>query len=139
MLEITHAFSNNCLQTGKERTMLLEKVLAAAIAYTTPCMAGDMSEMSGHYRTLCKENASRVISSVNEVILINTHNVLENVKKLWCGRYEMINSPIECKAIEEFHASLKQVGCDLDTPYQYWIPKFQMAVNSFIVAHNGKV
>ena len=137
MFEIIHNYRKDCLLQGPQRVKLLQKVVAAAAAYSSPCPVGSMSDINGFYTEMCRFNAIKIISAVNEHILINTDEVLADVELLWKGRFEMINSPQGCKAFEKFHNGLSSYGEEVTTSYEYWVERFLSSSNSYLIRVNG--
>ncbi len=137
MFEVIHNYQKNAVMIGPLRNKVLQKVIAAAAAYSSPCPVGSMSDINGFFNELCRHNAYAIISSVNEHILINTDEVLADVEALWKGRYELINSPLQSVQITKFHDGMTSYGEDSRQHYEYWVEHFLTAANTHLVKVNG--
>lgn len=137
MFEVIHNYRKNCLLQGPQRVKLLQKVVAAAAAYSSPCPVGSMSDVNGFYMELCRHNAIRIVSAVNEHILVNTDEVMADVELLWKGRFELINSPQGCTAFTKFHESMSTYGEEVASHYEYWVEHFLASSNSYLIRVNG--
>lgn len=96
-----------------------------------------MSDINGFYMELCRMNAIKIVSEVNEHILMNTDEVLADVELIWKGRFELINSPQGCKAFEKFHGSMSQYGEEVASHYEYWVEQFLASSKSYLIRANG--
>lgn len=132
MREILASYQTNCLLTGLERTRLLQKVVSAACAYAAPCVPGSEADGLGFYRNLTLPIALKVISEVNERVLLDTQQALSDVQELYLDRYLVLNTPKVpvCKCA--FQASLTESGFDYTQHYNYWAPKFHVAVLAYL-------
>lgn len=139
MFEIIHNYRKDCLLQGPQRIKLLQKVVAASAAYSSPCPVGSMTDVNGFYMEMCRHNAIKIVSAINEHILINTDEVMADVELLWKGRFELINSPQDCKAFEKFHGSLSSYGEEVSSSYEYWVERFLRSSNSYLIRVNGGV
>lgn len=137
MYEILSNYQNNPNINPAIRTKTLQKLIAAAVAYSAPCPEGSLSDMVPYYNELCKENAYKVVSRVNETILVNSDEVLADIEKVWKGRYELVNSPLACNAIEEFHKEMETFGSDVTSHYNQYVESFLRAVSTYLVKVNG--
>ena len=137
MFEVIHNYRKNCLLQGPQRIKLLQKVVAAAAAYSSPCPVNSMSDINGFYMEMCRHNAVKIVSAINEEILMNTDEVLADVELLWKGRYELINSPLGCNAFEKFHSSMSSYGEEVTSHYDYWVQQFLRASNTYLIRVNG--
>lgn len=132
MRDILAAYQTNCLLTGLERTRLLQKVISAACAYAAPCVPGAESDALGFYRNLALPIALKVISEVNERILLDTQQALTDTQELYLDRYLVLNTPRVPTGKCAFQAGLTESGFDYTQNYNYWAPKFQLAVLAYL-------
>lgn len=123
-MRITTNFQTNCRLQGIQRMRLLEMSVAAAIAYAAPCRTGDLGEIAGHYRECCLPLANDIISELNECIVVDTDGIMSKARKIWYARFEMLNSPLGCNGINEFHKELHAFGAEVATDYTYWVEQF---------------
>lgn len=129
--EFVRVFQNNSLLHGIERVTLLQKVIAASIAYSAPCYSAKLGDKVSIYRQEVLTPAIKLITEINELFIINTDNVLEDVKLVWEGRFETINSPIYSPKILHFHKSLYEGQPDLSNKYNYWVRLLAPVVEAY--------
>lgn len=129
MRELLHKFQTKSGLVGPNRSQVLEKCLAASLAYTAPCFAGEVNEGMAFYRNLVQGTAMRLISQVNEICIISTDRVLADVERLWMHRYEAINNPIECQHARRFFAEMEG-GENVTGHYELWIRSFLTAAHA---------
>lgn len=132
--EFIRSFQNNSLLHGVERVTLLQKVTAAAIAYKAPCFNGMPGELGSYFRNSVLSPAISIVTDVNENFIINTDDVLKDVKLIWEGRYEMLNSPVNSTKIASFHNSLIMGQLDISDKYEYWIRQMLPMLNKYFTA-----
>lgn len=132
MREILASFQTNCLLTGLERARLLQKVVSAACAYATPCVNGAEEDGQGFYRNLALPIALKVISEVNERVMIDTQQALTDTQELYMDRYLVLNTPQVPVGKCAFACSLTDSGFDYTQHYNYWAPKFLAAVVQYL-------
>jgi hypothetical protein len=136
MREILHSFQVNSGLVGPNRSTVLEKCLAASIAYSAPCFAGEVGGDMGFYRTLVQGPAMKLISSVNEICLVRTDQVLADVQRLWLARYHAINNPRVGPSTDAFYTDLK-AGDGLTSHYELWVGKFHTAMQAAFTQITG--
>lgn len=129
--EFIRNFQNNSLLQGVERVVLLQKVVAGAIAYAAPCFNGSIGEMGTHYRNTVLSSSISVITDVNELFIVNTDAIMHDVKLLWEGRYECLNFPEHSTKTEQFHNSLSEGTTDISNKYNYWVRQLTPVVTSY--------
>ena len=132
MREILASYQTNCLLTGLERTRLLQKVISAAVAYSTPCVNGSVDDGLGFYRNLALPIALKVVSEVNERVMLDTQQALTDVQELYLDRYNVLNTPLVPVGKCAFACSLTDSGFDYTQHYNYWAPKFLRAVVEYL-------
>jgi len=137
MYEIITNFQTKSGLVGPSRTKVLQKVLAASIAYTAPCFAGDVKEGTSFYNSMVMGTALTIVSEVNERCLVNTDEVMEDVRTLWMGRYNAINNPIHNENLERFQASLSTIGDGMMPHYELWLGHFYKATQTKLARMNG--
>ena len=131
-----HEFINNYQSksdlVGVERSLLLQKVISAGVAYSCPVVQGSMDDVNNLYRQMCLPNAIKIVSKVNEQMLVNVDEVLADIQLLWCGRYEQVNSPLSSTKVSDFHKSLTTFATDISVQYEYWVTQSVLACSSIV-------
>lgn len=94
MRQILRAFQNKTTVTLKDRTELIQYLVAAGVAYSCPVTQGPVNAGLAEYRATVMPAAMKIISEVNEVFIVNTEWVLNTVRDQWVARYNILNSPI---------------------------------------------
>ena len=96
MRELLRNFQSNCIAVGPDRNVLLRKLVAAGIAYAVPVPCGEGDQYRIAYEKVAMIPAMKVISEVNEVMLLgNTDEVLNDVRTLWESQSK---PPMDCPA-----------------------------------------
>lgn len=121
--EIINQFKAEINLVGKERAVLLSKVVSASIAYTTPVLTGDPADIDDFYLKLVSEKTNDIVSDINEHILIDTNVCVTESRKLWNARYTTLNSVFPDNFPIEFSESIQH-----KTQYNYWVRRF---INAF--------
>lgn len=137
MLEIVNNFQVKCLLTGTHRATLLQKVLSCAIAYSSPCFVGESSDSGAFYNTTVLDNASKIISKVNERIFIDIEQALLDTNRIWEGRYQMVNSPLQSKELISFFNEIEKADPSVSANFDYWVAEFVKAVKAELGRLNG--
>ena len=132
--EVIREFQRDCTVTGNSRQIVLQKAVSAAIAYSLPMYVGTVDEAVSYYRGPNYDKAIQLTSFVNELIVINTTEVLKYVEILWTNRYLTLNTPSTNLIRNEFYVNLKD-PVDLVILYNYWSERFLTA----IINDNGPV
>lgn len=132
MRELLRNFQNRCIVTGPDRNLLLRKLVSAGIAYSVPVPYGTRDEMRTAYETSVIHPAMNVISSINEILVINVDEVLEDTCKMWEVRYRALNCPQVDREVYDHVAGLRAPTNDLTDTYNYWVVDFQNAVGRLI-------
>lgn len=128
MRELLRNFQNSCIAVGPDRKVLLRKLVAAGIAYAVPVPCGEGSEYRMAYEKVAMVPAMKVISEVNEVMVLgNTDEVLADVRELWEARYKVLNTPIVANKIYDHVELLRAPANDLIETYNHWVGSFQDA------------
>lgn len=128
-----HEFTEHCTLNGGERSLLLQKVVASAIAYAVPVVIATPGEISDSYHKLVLPTAIKFISEINEHYILNTDLVLSDTKLLWDGRYLLLNDTQYVDNFELFNRSLN-VNIDLNTKHKYWTDRLVSIVIGYIEA-----
>lgn len=134
--EIVYNFQSHSGLVGPIRTEVLEKCLAAAIAYSAPCFMSEMSQGLAYYRSTVQGVAMTLISQVNELLIVRADKVLSDVELLWLARYAAINDPLECVAGRRFYSEMAS-GDDITSHYELWVRKFQAVMAAEWTRVNG--
>ena len=128
MRELLRNFQNNCIAVGPDRSVLLRKLVGAGIAYAVGVPCGSVDEARIAYEKLVLAPAMKVISEVNEIMVIgNTDEVLHDVRTLWEARYMLVNSPLAAVKLYDHVELLRAPANDLIETYNYWVRDFQSA------------
>lgn len=128
MRELLRNFQNSCIAVGPDRQILLRKLVSAGIAYAVPVPCGEGEQYRIAYEKVALAPAMKVISEVNEVMLIgNTDEVLSDVRNLWEARYKILNMPIVANKIYDHVEILRAPANDLVETYNHWVADFQNA------------
>jgi hypothetical protein len=127
MRELLRNFQSRCTVIGPDRNLVLTKLLSAGIAYATQVPYGELEDMRISYEKCVINPAIKVISEVNEVLVINTEEVLKEVKCLWEARYKVLNTPIATTDVYDHLAVLRSATRDFVEVYNYWVLDFQRA------------
>ena len=132
--EVIRQFQRDCAVTGNSRQIVLQKAVAAAIAYSLPVYVGTVDEAGSYYRGPNYDKAITLTSFVNEMAVINTTEVLKYIEVLWTNRYLTLNTPSINLIRNDFYLNLND-PVNLITLYNYWSERFLTA----IVNDNGPV
>lgn len=128
MRELLRNFQNSCIAVGPDRQILLRKLVSAGIAYAVPVPCGEGEQYRMAYEKVALVPAMKVISEVNEVMLLgNTDEVLSDVRNLWEARYKILNMPIVANKIYDHVEILRAPANDLVETYNHWVTDFQNA------------
>lgn len=128
MRELLRNFQSNCIAIGPDRNVLLRKLVAAGIAYAVPVPCGEGDQYRVAYEKMAMIPAMKVISEVNEVMLLgNTDEVLNDVRTLWETRYKILNTPLVTDKIYDHMELLRPPANDLVETYNHWVRDFQDA------------
>lgn len=130
MNEILRNFQSRAIVESGDRNLLLRKLTAAAIAYSSPLPIGEMGDAQAYFRQLIAPAANKVIDAVNRKIVIDTDGVLGDVRDIWMARYQLVNSPIIPLEIYDFHKSLTTPTGSIVNHFNAWINPFSQAVKA---------
>lgn len=132
MYELLRNFQSRAVVESGDRNLLLRKLVAASIAYSSPLPVGEMADCNAYYRQLVAEPACKVIDLVNGKIVIDTDGVLADVRAIWMARFELVNSPIIPLEIYDFHKSLTTPTGSIINSFNAWIKPFSEGVKAYL-------
>ncbi len=125
MRQVIRAFQSRTAVTMADRTELLQHLVAGSIAYSCAVNQGPAELAQAAYRDTVMPVAMKVISSVNEFIVLDTNYVLEMVKQHWVARYMVLNSPV--RILDHSRPKCLEMRDSLAHEYNVWIEDFQQA------------
>jgi len=132
MYELLRNFQSRAAVESGDRNLLLRKLVAAGIAYSSPLPVGEMTDAGAYFRQMVYKDACKVIDVVNSKIVIDTDGVLDDVRSIWMARYELVNSPIIPIQIYDFHGSLSTATGSIVNHFNAWITPFSQSIKTFI-------
>lgn len=130
MYELLRNFQSRAIVESGDRNLLLRKLTAAAIAYSSPLPVGELGDAKAYFRQLVAPAANMIIDVVNNKIVIDTDGVMSDVRNIWMARYELVNSPIIPLEIYDFHKSLSTPTGSIVNHFNAWINPFSQAVKA---------
>lgn len=130
MYELLRNFQSRAIVESGDRNLLLRKLTAAAIAYSSPLPVGELGDAKAYFRQLVAPAANMIIDVVNNKIVIDTDGVMNDVRNIWMARYELVNSPIIPLEIYDFHKSLSTPTGSIVNHFNAWINPFSQAVKA---------
>ena len=131
--EVVRNYQSQSGLNGAERSFILERVVAASIAYSTMCPVGPIEEYGTYYNTVVRNAAEEIVSQVNEIQLINTNNVMQLVRNIWDMRYNIVNTPMFVINFVEYKDSMVICnGSDLTDKYNAWITPFSKVITEIV-------
>lgn len=130
MYELLRNFQSRAIVESGDRNLLLRKLTAAAIAYSSPLPIGELGDAKAYFRQLVAPSANKIIDIVNSKIVIDTDGVMADVRNIWMARYELVNSPVIPLEIYDFHKSLSTPTGSIVNHFNAWISPFSQAVKA---------
>lgn len=129
LTETVRKFQREYIGQGPVRARVLQKALAGGLAYAAPVTSGDTAETMQYYRQLCYPHVLEITSRVNELVVINTSEVANDIQNLWSMRYLLLNCPRTDLVSLNFFDTLK-AGTDITNDYNYWSGLFLKAIRN---------
>lgn len=131
--EVVRNFQSQSALSGRERTFLLGRIIAASIGYSSICPVGDIEDSSDYYNRIVRDQAEEIVSAVNEIQLINPHEVMTKVRDIWMTRFNVVNSPMFTTDFVEYQRSMTVCdGIDLTDKYNAWVGSFSKVIQTII-------
>lgn len=131
--EVVRNFQSQAALSGRERTFLLGRIVAASIGYSAICPVGEIEDSSDYYNRIVREQAEEIVSAINEIQLINPNDVMTKVRDIWMTRFNVVNSPMFTTDFVEYQRSMTVCdGVDLTDKYNAWVGSFSKVIQSII-------
>lgn len=127
MKHLIQEFQRDTVATSINRNLLLERLVAINIAYAAPVPVGELSEGDSYYSNIVIRKAMKVISEVNETIIINTDGALALTRKFWEMRYVVLNSPAAMTLLSDVYKE-QQANAKFGGQFERWTVGFEKAV-----------
>ena len=131
--EIVRNFQSQCNLERGERTFILQRAVAGAIAYSAICPVGPLEEAGGYYNSVVRNHADAIIEEINNIHLCSPLEISKMVREIWMMRYNIVNCPM---FIVDFVAHKNAMTMyrekDLTDAYNNWVVVVSKTIQELI-------